>query len=601
LIQIGNMSLLKTIIKFVKNYYPLLLALLIILALSPITHHQDFSILSKLAERTASGNLDLYDEIIIDQKSVGRMIMPPFVVLLDSLNFFIFKTLHLINFHFGLDFPGFKEELLLKLRYVLVFLLSYPLVRKASFAFSTDKKITDRISAIWITSPILIFFTFTQGNNDIYSTLFILAFLYFVFKDKYFEAMIFLGLAAASKNYALFLFLPMSIILSQKNLKKAVDLFLTSAVIYLVPLVFYIKNIRLFFTGGGEGLYILETVIPSRHNYFVFAILYLLLILYLIYFYKPAKRFEIKKDVVYYGLVFLSLFFIPSYFIPQWFLWILPFLIFVVYKSLKVFSLYCLLIISLLISLITNWPKCLDIDLFRPVLMDQLNYSFLSSNAFLVSSTSTIFITIFGFLLLYVYKTRNNEHEIQDLRLEKYVFLGLLPFAIYLLVMFGFGIASNRVVKNIHETTNKLKNKEYRILNEYNKDQIKEVAALQHIEIRGDSYFPSSNDPGIVVPIQHYVPTDHSKLVVIIKAKPDKNTKEKLRPQVYWSGGPGFYEVDSITLFHKLDDALYASLERNILSINNPLDAPINFIRIDPYNRQVPFTIDLIKVVEVKS
>jgi len=294
------MSFKKNILKQ-KQYLPFWISFLLVILISLISFHGDFFWLSELAARTANGNFNLYQPLVIRGANLGRFIMPPLIGLVDTFFYFILKTLHIIHdLNQGpLDRISLFQLLLLKSRYILVFLLSYPLIYKTALIFTKDNKLLSRrIANLWIASPILIYIPFAQGNNDIYPVVLSLVFLLFAFKGENLIAMIVLGLAAAMKNYSIFLFLPTALILAKKDPRKTFLYLIVGGITYILPSLIYfhgLAGMAHFSSGNIENFMMLGTTISSTVPYYVFVIAYFSVIFHL-YFDENTKKIEEEKN-----------------------------------------------------------------------------------------------------------------------------------------------------------------------------------------------------------------------------------------------------------------------------------------------------------------
>lgn len=349
---------------FWKYKIQILLILFLILIISKITYHSDIVNAARVTEIIIKGDLSL-----MQKSNTGELtypsFFPPIFHFIDSLIYWPLTKLGVYNFDLN-NIPIDKLlsiGFLLKLRYLVLYILSLFLIIKISEIYEKDEKNRNKIFLLWLLCPILIFVPFSWGNNDIYPVFLLLLFLYFAFKKKYFWAMVFLGLSAATKNFSLFLILPVALIFANKNIKKTIRYCFISGLIYLVPLFLYINVSYKFFTAGGEGLYVLEKKIFD--GILLFPLMYFLTNLYLII---KQKIDDTNKNeiLIKYCFLIISLFYLASYFIPQWFLWIMPFFVLTLYKNKKMFYLY-VLINSTYFVYLYFWSRNIDMNLFANV------------------------------------------------------------------------------------------------------------------------------------------------------------------------------------------------------------------------------------------
>lgn len=428
-----------------REYLPLWVSLLIVLLVSYYTLHPDFVVITNIAEKIASGNLHIYEDLYIGGANYHIPAMPPLICLIDGLNYFFFKELGVLNFSFDLirPTPPF-HVLLLKSRYILIFILSYFLIFKTALLYTKqDKKLSRRIANLWIASPLFIYLPFAQGNNDIYPAFFSLIFLFFAFRKNFILAMIFLGLTAAMKSYALFLIIPVALILAQKDVKKTILYSFTSGLVYFLPKLFYLKESASYTANISESFNMLNTIIPSHAGpYSLFAVGYFLILLFLYYGDNLKKIIEdTNRTLVIYCFLVLSLFYMTWYY-PQWFLWILPFFIFLIYKNKKLYSIYLLISLAYFICTYVQYPGNLDIYLFHyylPILAGK-NIFFLGTmytNKPLLAFITGFFLSLF---IAFIYFLLQDKRKEEDDKVS--IYLSYLPTIVLLLAIVIFSFLS---------------------------------------------------------------------------------------------------------------------------------------------------------------
>lgn len=433
---------------FVKKNYALLIALVIVVAIAATTYFYDFYTLTLMAQRVASGHLGLYHSFRL---SLSRYFYqappttifngPPLMYLLDGSLYAILKFLHLITVDVSTHIPSIWQILVLKLRYIVVFLLSYPLIKRVAYLYTGHRIRSQRIANLWITSPLLLYLPFAQGNNDIYPAVFSLIFLFFVLKRQYFIAMLILGLMACLKNYALFLILPAAIILAEKDLRKTLQYVAIPLSAYVGFCLIYLHSVKYFFGGGGEGLFILQTKITAPIPYAVFPIIYFMYLLLLVFSNNQKIIRERKHEILIYSMLLITaLFFITSYFYPQWVLWTLPFLVFVVYRSTRLIWLYLLMTLSVLALTLTYFVNYLDVGLFRPILKNPDNYIRLPHGPTISMLVVSFFVSTFATLL---YLAKKQELTGVFKKEFHYVVLSLIPTLLILVYVTANVLVSN--------------------------------------------------------------------------------------------------------------------------------------------------------------
>lgn len=587
--------MIRKLFSFVIKYYALLIGLAIATTLSFITSHSDFFYVTKMAERVAGGNFNIYDNLIINGVDYGKYIMPPTIFLIDGAVFYFFKLFNVVNFDFGIyEIPSLLNIFLLKTRFILLLALSYPLVKRVAFVYTKNEKDSTNIANIWITSPVLLYLTFTQGNNDIYPTLISVIFLYFAFKRNYLTAMIFLGICAATKNYALFLILPMAIIFSNKNVFKILKYSFVSIVVYLVPVLIYIEDTKRFLTGGGEGLFILETAIPAHFNYLVFPILYVILLSFM--FFSETDKFKDKnKSIVFYGFLTLSLFFATSFFIPQWFLWILPFFVFLIYKNNKLFSLYVLIVSIFMLSLLTNWSNNLDLQLYRPILPLNLAEVGFPGNIKVFSFVSSLFV---GLYLSFVYFLVVNYKKPTEKAPRLNVLMNLIPLVALFFILSVFAFISTEITKSVIKTNDKVIKNNFTIIEDFSSDSLKGAEIINAKVINNNEFSATTNDPMIILELKNEVISKKNDALIFLV----KYRGNNLEPQLYWDRKDFFSEkLSTIKFYYIGDDTYWAKINKNFMGVEIKNDNFIKFLRFDPIRKVSNFSIDYIKIIKLNN
>jgi len=483
---------------------------------------------------------------------------------------------------------------MLKGRYILLFILSYPLIKQAALCYTkNDKKLSSRIANLWITSPLLLFLPFSQGNNDIIPVFFTLIFLFFAFKKKYIWAMIFLGLTAALKNYALFLIPPMAIILSDKNIKNTIKYGAIAGAAYLAPILFYLKDIDHFFTGGGEGLFIFKTVLPSHINYMVFPIVYILLLTYLIFDKKASVKTK-ESDIVFYGFLFMSLFFSVSHFFPQWFLWILPFLIFAIYNKRHLFYIYISIVFVFLFSLVTSWSNNLDITIFGPILSFRVSDLIFPRMPGLVSLAASVFV---GLILAFIYVLSKERFIFDKVYLsEKFtIFLNLLPLILYLIFLSFLVFVASINGSHDQELKDRVLKGNYKTIQSFNASDIEISGSYGNINKIGASYAPTTVDPSIVLPVTNS--NDEPILYALIEF----GERGVTSPQVYWANDQKIFSEDNSSLspINLGRNTYLFPLNKAFAGLSLGKEVNIKSLRIDPSNSLNSFQINMVKIIKL--
>lgn len=439
---------------FWKYKIQIVLVLIIILIISRLTYHSDVINVAKPTEIIVNGNFSL-----VQKSKTGEIVyssfFPPIFHFIDSLIYWPLSKLGVYNFDLNnisidkLPLVGF----LLKLRYLFLYILSIFLIIGISNNFEVDKKNRNKIFLLWLLCPVLIFMPFSWGNNDIYPVFLLLLFLFFAFKKKYFLTMMFLGLSAATKNFSLFLILPATLIIANKNIKKTIFYCLVSFLVYSIPLLIYFKTSYTFFTGGGEGLFILNREVLGGTLFF--PLIYFLVLLFLITKQK-INDFNKNEILVKYCIFIISLFYLTSLYIPHWFLWIIPFFVLTAYKNKKMFYLYVLINITLFIGMF-SWSRNIDMSLFamsfpvinRVMSLNEFIIKYFSSFK-IFEIVNSMFVASFGCYLYLLFFDKDMNLPKEELSEKEINLFSMFPLSLYLAICFVFviGMVTIRNIKN---------------------------------------------------------------------------------------------------------------------------------------------------------
>lgn len=356
----------------------ILIGLVLRLLLIPFTVHSDMTALDLggLVVSQKAGILNLYDYLPslgsshpwVQMYGAGLFNYPPLAYLTPGLfmtilspfynftlnNVFItnmdkiYQTTDLFGLLFLLKFPYLLFD------FLLAFLLFKLFKEKGPLAFK-----------LWMLNPLTLYATFAMGQFDLIPTLTVVAALFFARKNKNILAVCLLGIGGAYKMFPL-LFLPIFALALGKSFWRKAWLFLVGLGSYLViiaPYILFSPGYRqgAFLTNQTEKMFYMKLPVSGAEYLPVFVIGYLALIF--------LALIKIKqKDILWkLGLALMLLFFSVTHYHPQWFLWIMPFLIWVwiVYGTKFRFHLIILFSCWLLITLF--FENSLSFGLLAPV------------------------------------------------------------------------------------------------------------------------------------------------------------------------------------------------------------------------------------------
>lgn len=342
---------------------------------------------------------------------------------------------------FALLQPGINTVLLLsKIPYLLFDIMSAYLVLHL---FSNETKALTAFK-IWLINPVVIVVSYVYGQFDIFLVFFIILALYFLKSKRYGWAMLTLGVGGIFKivSLALLPFIAISYWKTIEEKTRKIKLFKTSRIFILgllpllsipvtyffVPQYYESLNFSLpvgtlfngffgttFYTRGivGQPLYSglltflldfsvslrTQTLIPDLIYFIPFA--YALLLLGAVY--ERKFRFE---EVWKYFTVFLLAYYAFSLFHVQWFLWIQPFLIFLVVENRKIYGKLLALLITFYFVYTLQWDADLTSILIVPIIPQALAWSgpvaALMSVGFPALQTISIFRTFFSAICVFV-------------------------------------------------------------------------------------------------------------------------------------------------------------------------------------------------------
>lgn len=321
----------------------LLIGVVIRLILMPITVHPDLWGHSFTAYFFAyKGELGIYDFLLGLSKTHPLVanygvndifIYPPlayftlgiFRVLIKPLadaNFIPWLMVNLSHFYeySALDFQLF----LFKLPYLFVdiasaFLLAglFDDAKKKKWAFN-----------LWMFNPVTIYATFMMGQLDILPVFFTILSCYMIKKEKLGWGLFFLGIGGAYKMYPL-LFIPPAAFILGTTFWKKVKLLAIGFLPYVLTIAPYLgsKGFRAMVLFGPKETKMLFMSWPLTAAEGVLPFIVLLTLIYLSAYYLRRKT-----PIEFYFLSILLLLFSVTHYHPQWFLWITPFLIWVLVK-----------------------------------------------------------------------------------------------------------------------------------------------------------------------------------------------------------------------------------------------------------------------------
>lgn len=317
-------------------------------------------------------------------------IYPPLAYLIPGI--FMFFLGHFYNFSFNslflLDmektyraFELFKTLFLLKLPYLLFdFLLAFLLYK----IFAKEKGKT--AFKLWMVNPLTLYATFAMGQIDIFPTLMIVAALFFAFRERKNLSVLMLGVGGAFKLVPL-LFLPIFVLVLERRFWSRLKLLVIGIAPYLMVIIPYLLFSPMyrqtaFLASQTDKMFYMKLPLSGAEYLSVFAIGYFFLLFL-------ATRLVGEKQALWQlGLVLMLLFFSVTHYHPQWFLWITPFLIWLIIDKGKKYFSHIAILFACYLFLLFFFESSLHLGLFSPLIPSLIKTGSLTS---LLSGLTNIF------------------------------------------------------------------------------------------------------------------------------------------------------------------------------------------------------------------
>lgn len=376
------MSFVKSLAKIFKSWWFrwLLLGLFLRLILMPFTLHPDIRAIDLgaylISQKTEwltfydyLSNIDP-DHLLVKTYGTDLFIYPPLAYLVPGAFMFFLGPLYDFSFNhlFLLDmektyrmFELFKTLFLLKLPYLLFdFLLAFLLYH----LFTKEKGKT--AFKLWLVNPVTLYATFAIGQIDIFPTLLVVTALFFALKEKKELSILMLGLGGAFKLFPL-LFLPIFALVLEKRFWRFLMLLVIGVMAYLIaiiPYLFFSPMYRqsAFLASQTEKMFYMKLPLSGAEYIPIFALGYFLLL----YF---AARLTRKKETLWLlGLSLMLLFFSVTHYHPQWFLWITPFLIWLIADYGKKYFRHVVVLFGCYLAILLFFEPSLHLGLFVPII-----------------------------------------------------------------------------------------------------------------------------------------------------------------------------------------------------------------------------------------
>jgi len=213
---------------------------------------------------------------------------------------------------------------------------------------------------LWLFNPLSLYTAYMIGQFDIIPVFFVVLSLFFAKKNKLSLAVVCLGIGGAYKMFPL-LFVPFLVLTQGKGFYKKVKLFILGILPYFLSILPFLGSVAFrqnaLFSNQSQKMFFAKINVSGAEYLSVFVLIFVFLL-----FLASWRKIDLWKCFL---LVMLLLFSLTHYH-PQWFLWLSPFLIFLIidYPSLKkivAMLLFCWVAITLL------FEPSLSISLFAPI------------------------------------------------------------------------------------------------------------------------------------------------------------------------------------------------------------------------------------------
>lgn len=346
-----------------------LLGLLIRVIIMPFTGHFDirginfavynlpFNRALNVYEIVEKGTLDHIVKVNFERE---YFVYPPLTYFTLGSAMYILKPFYGSNFtrwingdgssvNWVLEHPNvFRYLFLMKVPYLIFDLGLLILLIK----FFNNKNIVNKAALYWWLNPISIYLIYLWGQFDIIPAFFTLLSFYLATKKRPLKSALFLGIAAAYKNYPLLL-LPILALSGHKNFKSITKTILVGLTPYVVTVLPFLSS--KFFR---------DTVIASRHSQklmdFLISIgghegIYPFIVGYIVILFATA--YLINEGYKYTYVPYISVlmwYYATVNFHHQWFLWVMPFLVYalIAHKKLMILFIWTILLFFLRLTVI---------------------------------------------------------------------------------------------------------------------------------------------------------------------------------------------------------------------------------------------------------
>ena len=364
--------------KFLKEKHVLLylaFGLLIRLLVMPFTFHWDLKDIAFGSHLPYWGyGTQVYDFLsslspfhpFAETYGRGVLTYPPLLLFSFGLILFLLSPLLGASFSSWL-FTGHEATLVTPYIFRYLFLMKLPflffdlMLGLLLISLFTQQRERLRAWKLWMLNPVSLYVTFMIGQFDVVPTFFLLSSIFFVLKRKSGLAGLFLGIGGALKLFPFF-FLPF-FLFSFSSWRERLRFLIGSLGLPILLFLPFLSSpyFRTFVLTSTQSQRMFEASIPlyGQETLLVFVVIYTFI---LIRFFEERKRAEFLPTAIFCViLAFLSL----SHFHSQWFLWIVPFLVWLLTKKMHMPFVYTLSVLFFILAFF--FESSLTWGLFAPI------------------------------------------------------------------------------------------------------------------------------------------------------------------------------------------------------------------------------------------
>ena len=342
-----------------KLLFWLSLGLLVRFLLMPFLAHDDFFLVYGRVAKVLTGEANFFafsQPLFHFFHFFGYGLAKIFTPTKDLLD--IFVNQNLANPH------SLKVIFLAKIPFVIFEYLSLWLLLKL-FKKGDWLKVT----IFWLFNPVNLYVLYGFGRFEAAVAFLLLGFFWLLKRQKSYWASLVFGLLILTRTFFL-VFIPLYFLLFGKTLKEKVK----HLVLGVAPFSlwyfynqFWLKKTQLtgVFQEGSHGSYFFESQIALGQGQVIYLFFLAYALLWLFVWFKSRERKFVLSDFLLYSFALLIFYYSLGFFHPQYFVWIIPFLVFLVVKP--NYTRLVWLLTFLFLPLLLFWDNFTTLGLLRPL------------------------------------------------------------------------------------------------------------------------------------------------------------------------------------------------------------------------------------------